>query len=150
MSAGAGVRRLQADDVREGGEQGRRHGRLEVSLREARQAVLEGDRLALLGELQPAVDRAARLREDAGMRGAAAPSRRAATPVEDRQLDVPARRDARQLLLGAVDLPLGRQIAAVLARVRVAHHHLEARAGAAVEDLLHERPGSAQVGDRLE
>ena len=64
------------------------------------------------------------------MRRAAAPSRRAAAAVEDRQLDAPGRGDPRQLLLGAVDLPLRRQVAAVLARVGVADHHLErARAG---------------------
>ena len=84
------------------------------------------------------------------MRRAAAPARRAAAAVEDRQLDTPAGRDARQLLLRAVDLPLRGEIAAVLAGVRVAHHHLEAPARAAVEDLLDERARSAQVGDRLE
>ena len=59
-------------------------------------------------------------------------------------------RDARQLLLRAVDLPLRGEIAAVLARVRVADHHLEAPARAAIEDLLDERACRPQVGDRLE
>ena len=46
------------------GQQRRRDRRLEVALREPGQAVLEGDRLTLLGQLEPAVDRAWRLRED--------------------------------------------------------------------------------------
>ena len=100
-------------------------------LRSARpgEAVLERDRLALLRQLQAAVDRAGRLGEDARVRRPAAPAGRAAAAVEDRQLDVPLGRDARQLLLRAVDLPLRGEIAAVLARVRVADHHLEARGG---------------------
>ena len=81
---------------------------------------------------------------------ASAPPRRATSPVEDRQLDAAPVGDQRQLLLGAIDLPLGGQVAAVLARVRVPHHHLQALAGAAVENLLDERAGLAEVGDRLE
>ena len=84
------------------------------------------------------------------MRGAAAAAGRSAAAVEDGQLDPARRRDPRQLLLGAVDLPLRGEVAAVLAGVRVADHHLERAARAAVEDLLDERPGGAQVGDRLE
>ena len=64
---------------------------------------------------------------------------RAAAAVEDRQLDAAGGRDARQLLLRAVDLPLRGEVAAVLARVGVADHHLEAPAWAAVEELLDER-----------
>ena len=125
-------------------------GGLEVALGEAREAVLERDRLALLRQLQAAVDRTRGLGEDACVRRSAAPAGRAAAAVEDRQLDITVGGDARQLLLRAVDLPLRGEIAAVLARVGVAHHHLEAAAGTAIEDLLDEGAGSAEVGDRLE
>ena len=77
------------------------------SVPRARKPVLERDRLALLGQLQATVDGAARLREDAGMGRAAAPARRAAAPVEDRQRDATVSGDPRQLLLRAIDLPLG-------------------------------------------
>ena len=81
---------------------------------------------------------------------AAATTGRASTAVEDRELHTAGGRDPRQLLLGAVDLPLRRQVAAVLARVGVADHHLELRPRAAIEDLLDERAGGPQVADRLE
>ena len=110
--------------------------RLEVPPREPRQAVLERDRLALLGELEPAVDRVRRLREDRRVRRAAAPPRATAPAVEDRQLDAALARQPGELLLGAEDLPLGGDDAAVLPRVRVADHHLEPLARRPVEQLL--------------
>ena len=88
--ARAGVRRLEPRHVGEHRQQRPRDGRLEVALGEAREAVLERDRLALLGQLEPAVDGAARLGEDAGVGRAAAPPGRAAAAVEDGQLDAAA------------------------------------------------------------
>ena len=69
-----------------------------------------------------------------------------------------SRRERGERLLRAVDLPLRRQVAAVLARVRVADHHLEAAAALLddarrtrlVEQRLDDRGRRAQVGDRLE
>ena len=49
----------------------------------------------------------------------------AAAAVEDRQLDARVACDLCERLLGAVDRPLGGEVAAVLAGVGVAHHHLE-------------------------
>ena len=60
---------------------------LEVPPREPGQAVLERDRLALLGELEPAADGVRRLREDRRVRRASAPPRATAPAVEDGQLD---------------------------------------------------------------
>ena len=67
-------------------------GGLEVAVREPRQAVLVRDRLALLGQLEAPGRMARRLREDRRVgRPAAAPGA-AAAAMEDRELDVGARR----------------------------------------------------------
>src|SRR4029077_4329291 len=63
-------------------------GCLQVPLRQPREPVLERDRLALLGQLQPTVDRPGRLRENCRVPGAAATSSRAAATLEERQLDL--------------------------------------------------------------
>ena len=90
-------------------------------------------------------------------RAAAAPGAAAAT-VEDRQLDVALGGERRQRLLRAVGLPGGGDVAAVLARVGVAEHHLEAPAAPlderaevlVVEQRRDGRGRLAEVGDRLE
>ena len=64
------------------------------------------------------------------MRRPAAAAGAAAAPVEDGQLDPAPRGERRERLLRPVDLPLRGQVAAVLARVRVADHHLEPVAAA--------------------
>ena len=145
--------RLGARDVRERRNEGRGERRLEVPVREAGQAVLEGDRLALLGHAEPAGRVPRRLREDRRVRGAAAAPGAAAAAVEDRQLDAAARGERGELLLRAPDRPLRRQVAAVLARVRVADHHLEAavrRDATVVEQLVDDARRRLEVGDRLE
>src|SRR5439155_18171942 len=105
-------------------QQGRRDRGLEVPLGESRQAVLERDRLALLGEPEAAVDRAGRLRDDRCIAGPAAPPRRTAASLEERQLDTASATERDELLLRPVHLPRRGEVAAVLARVRVADHHL--------------------------
>ena len=85
--AGALVRRLERNRLREGGQEGRGERGLEIPLGEPGQPVLEGDRLALLGQLEAAVDRAGRLREDRRVGRAAAAPGAAAAAVEDGQLD---------------------------------------------------------------
>ncbi len=150
--------RLHAGDTRERGEQRRRQRPLELPVRQAGQPVAERDRLALLRQLQPARRMRGRLGEDRRVRRPAAASCAAAAPVEDRQLDPAPRGERRQRLLRAVDLPLRRQVAAVLAGVRVADHDLQPvaaiphpRAEARlVEQLLDDRGRSTQIGDRLE
>ena len=66
-----------------------------------------------------------RLGEDRRVRRATATPGAAAAAVEHRQLDAALTREPRELLLRAEDLPLGGDDSAVLARVRVADHHLE-------------------------
>ena len=139
--------------MRERGEQGRGESRLEVPLGEAGKAVLEGDRLALLRQLQPARRLSGRLREDGGVRGAAAPPGATAAAVEDRQLGIPPAGDGGDLLLRLEDLPLGRQIAAVLAGVGVPDHDLETsvrRDSPVFEELRDDAGSRSQVVDRLE
>ena len=120
--------------------------------------VVGGDDLALLGELEPAVDRARRLPEDRPVRRSAAAADRAATAVEQRQLDALARRDLDERLLGPMEHPGRRQEARFLVRVRVAEHHLLAIAargevgavGRVAEHRLEDRTGRVQGLGRLE
>ena len=114
------------DDSGEHRQQRRRERGFEVAIGEAREAVLEGDGLALLGQLEAAPRMAGRLREDRGVRRAAAASRAAAAAVEDRELDAVTRaRTVGEIFWRAIDLPLRGEVAAVLGRVRVADHHLQ-------------------------
>ena len=110
-------------------EERRCDGRLEIAPREAGETVLERDRLALLGHLQAPVHRVRRLGEDRRVRRPAAAPGAPAAAVEDGQLDAPLSREPGEPLLRAEDLPLRRHDAAVLARVRVADHHLEPSPG---------------------
>ena len=150
--------RPRAGDLRERGEKGGGQRGLEVPVGQPGQAVLEGDRLALLGELQAPGRMPRRLREDRRMRGASPAPGAAAAPVEDRQLDSALIGEGRQPLLGAEDLPLRRQIAAVLARVGVADHDLQPpaprvhqrREARFVQERLDDRGRLAEVADRLE
>ena len=136
--------------ARNRGEQRRRDGALEVAIRKTGEAVLERDRLALLGQLQPSRGRVRRLREDRGPRRPAAAARRAAAAVEDRQLDAAGVREHGEPLLRAEDLPVGGEEAAVLAGVGVADHHLEPAARLAIEIRTDDGVGVAQIVDRLE
>ena len=61
--------------------------------RDARIGVVLGDDLALLGELEPAVERARREPQDRPARRSAAAPDPAAAPVEQRQLDAVPPRD---------------------------------------------------------
>ena len=133
---------------------------LEVPVGDPGQPVLERDRLALLGQLQPA----RRVARAPGARIAACvgPPPRPALPPRPWKIvsSIPALAgDLGERLLGAVDRPLRREIAAVLARVGVADHHLEpvararppgarsARRRAAARTVVGRR---LEVGDRLE
>ena len=77
--------------LRRRGEQDRAGHLLEVAAGDRRVGVVRGDDLALLGQLEPAVDRARRLAEDRPVRRAAAAADRAAAAVEQGQLDALAR-----------------------------------------------------------
>ena len=116
---------------------------LEVAAGDRRVGVVGGDDLALLGELEPGVDRARRLAEDRPVRRSPTPSERAAAAVEEGQRDAArlGRLDQRRLRL--VEQPGGRQEARFLVRVRVAEHHLLAiaarREAGAVRRVVEQR-----------
>ena len=92
------------------------------------------------------------------MRRPAAAAGAAAAAVEDRQRDAGLAGDGGELLLGAVDRPARREVAAVLAGVGVAHHHLDAtpacgdagRERSSASSVAHDLRRCAEVGDRLE
>ena len=97
---------------------------LEVALGDGHVGVVGGDDLALLGELEAAVHRARGLGEDRAVRRPAAAPDGAAAPVEQRQRDAVAARDAHERLLGPVEQPVRGEEAALLGRVGVAEHDL--------------------------
>ena len=97
---------------------------LQVAVGDPRLGVLGGDHLALLGEPQRAVHRSRRLREDGVVAGAAAAADGAAATVEEPQPDSGLAGRLDQVELGAVQRPVGRQIAAVLVGVGIAEHDL--------------------------
>src|SRR5207253_611994 len=80
-----------------------------------------------------------RLREDCRVAGTTAATGRAAATLKQRQLDIALPRQRHELLLRAVDLPAGCERPTVLARVRVADHHLLRRTRSPVEKLGDER-----------
>ena len=122
-----GRRRDRALVLGGGGQQHGRGDLLEVPLGDGRVGVVGRDDLALLGELEPAVHGAGRLREDRAVGGPAAAADGAAATVEQRERDAVAPGDGDQRLLRLVEQPVGGQDAALLGRVRVAQHHLLAR-----------------------
>ena len=138
MAPGAAVSSVAADSG------------FEVSLGQAGEPVLEGDRLALLGDAQPARDRTWRLGEDRRVRRPTSASRAPAAAVEHGQAHAALRGDGYESLLRLVDGPLRGERATVLARVGVAHHHLDLGARPCVEQLRDETVGAFEVGDRLE
>jgi hypothetical protein len=135
-----------------------RQRRFEVAVREPGEAVLERDRLALLGQLQPAGRVAGRLREDRSVGRPATAAGAAAAPVEDRQLDVGLTGDLDELFLRAVDRPLSSEEATVLPGIGIADHDLEAatsilqtsREARIGEELADDLGSRAEVRDRLE
>ena len=127
--------------------QHRGHGQLEILARKLGQRVLVRDHLALLGELDLAVEHAPRLGQDRVVRRAAAASDRPAPAVEQAQPHAVPGRDVAQRALGLVDLPLGRGDAGLLVRVGVAEHHL-LHVAAQLHDQPVRRVGQ-QIADHL-
>ena len=135
-----------------------RHEPLEVVHGGRDGAVLVGDHLALLGELEPPPHRAARLGQDRAVGGAAAARDRAAAAVEELHRHAVGVGLRGQRELRDVERPGRREVAAVLGRVRVADHDLLAHAaraqllavgGRAVE-ALHRIARAAQRRHALE
>ena len=120
--------------------------------------ILERHDLPLLGEAEPALDRAGGLRGD-GAAGGRAPAAHGAAPAMeegDRHSAFPAQAGEPQLGLG--ELPVGEEEAAVLVRVGVHDHHLEYAAlgthGAAhqgnLQQVTHDLGRPSQIVDGLE
>jgi hypothetical protein len=129
---------LQQRGFQRGGHQG-----FQVAPADLGVGVLGGDHLALLGQADLAAHRARRLRQDGLVAGAAAAAHRAAAAVEHAQLDAVAGQFVEQFHqrdLGAVQLPVAGEDAAVLVAVGVAQHDVLLAAAA-----LHQRatPGRA-------
>ena len=148
----------EALDVEQRGFQGGRQQRLQVAVRDPRLGVLGGDHLALLGDPQRPVHRARRLRQDGVVARAAAAADGAAATVEEPQPDSGLAGRLDQVELGAVQRPVGGQVAAVLVGVGVAEHDFLAVAARShdsavqrkVKRRFENRRAALQVVDRLE
>ena len=148
----------EALDVEQRRLQRRGQQRLEVAVRDLRLGVLGGDHLALLGDPQRALHRAGRLGEDGVVARAAAAADGAAATVEEPQPDSGLARRLDQIELGAVQRPVGGEVAAVLVRVGVAEHHFLAVAARGhhravqrkVQRRFENRRAALQVVDGLE
>ena len=135
----------KAFDVEQRRFEGRGQQGLQIAVRDPWFGVLRGDDLALLGEPQRAVHRARRLRQDGVVAGAAAAADGAAATVEEPQPDSGLAGGLDEVQLGAVQRPVGGQVAAVLVGVGVAEHDL-----LAVAARRHQRPVQRKIKRRFE
>ena len=137
------------------------HGRqqlLERAQRDAAQAVLRVDVLALLRHAQPARDRAARCGEHGLVLGAAAAAHRAAAAMKHRQRHAVPRHRRDERLLGFLQAPARARDAAVAMAVGVTEHDdlvIAARAQVLAIELvaqqaLHDLRRALDVVARLE
>ena len=101
---------------------------LERAPGDVREAVLELDDLALLGDLDPTVDAAWGLGDDRPVRRPSAATDRAAAAVEQHQAHAAGLGRRCQILLRPVQPPAGGEQPRVLRRVRVPDHHFLAPA----------------------
>ncbi len=121
-------------------------------------SVLAGDDLALFGELDAAVHRADGLCEDGAVGRSAAAGDGSAAAVEQLEAHAVALGLLGELALRAIQRRAGRQVAAVLHRVRVAQHDLLAHVsrlelgsvGGGGVQPLHRVRRAAQARDRFE
>ena len=120
--------------------------------------IFAGDDLALLGDADLAVHRAAGLRDDGVIARPAAAADRAAAAVEQPQPHVVALEHLDQADLGLVELPARGDEAAILVAVGIAEHHF-LHAAAAVHQLavimqrqhpVHDAGRGLQILDGLE
>ena len=144
-----GGRGVAALDRGRPGQQRRRGDLLDVPGGDDRVAVAGEDDLALLGELEPAVDRPRGLREQRAVGGAATAAEGTAAAVEEREHDVVATRPLRDAALRGVQRERRGDGPDVLGRVRVAEHDLDP-AAVLREPALHlrERQGALEDVDR--
>ena len=117
------------------------------------QRELRRQHLALLGDLQAPGDGARRLRADRRVARPAAAADGAAAAVEELPRDAVLAHDRGHLELRAVDVPARRDVADVLVGVRVADHHLLLADGVqrgAVDRRLEQRADRrGGLGERL-
>ena len=133
-------------------------GELEVFPGQLRQRVLVRDDLALLGELDLALEHAVGLGHDGVVGRPAAAAHGAAAAVEEAHADAVLGGHVAQLALGLVDLPLAGHDAGFLVGVRVAEHdflHVAAQpdelaVGRIGEQLVHDLGRGAQFLDGLQ
>ena len=131
---------------------------LQVTMGNQRVAVALGHDFALLGHPQAAGDGIGRQRQHGLGRRAAAAPQGAATAVEKSHVDVELGGQPRQSLLGVVELPIGRHIAAVLHAVGITDHaHLVPAQrfeigpiGPLGEHLAEDAIGPAEIVDRFQ
>ena len=144
--------RLQQGGLERGGDQG-----FQVAPANFGVGVFGANHLALLREADLPAHRARRLGQDGLVAGAAAAPYGAAAPMEHAQPDRMAAAEFVKHLdqrdLGAVQLPVAGEDAAVFVAVRVAQHdvllaatalHQRGHAGQCIE-VAHDGPGVAQV-----
>jgi hypothetical protein len=154
---GGGLGRLQQRGFQRGGDQG-----FQVAPADFGVGVFGADHLALLRQADLPAHRAGRLRQDGLVARAAAAADRAAAAVEHAQLDVVRVgqhvEQVDQRDLGAVELPVAGEDAAVLVAVGVAQHDVLLGAAALDQlgdagqrvELAHDGRGIAQVFDGFE
>ena len=121
-----GVRTLHG---RRGVEQGRRGNGLNMALRQRRIAIAGKDYLALLRDLEEAVDRAGGLGENRAVCGTAAAADSAAAAMHEHQVDIVLLGPRDDALLGGMQGERGGSGAGVLGGVGVAEHDLHATTG---------------------
>lgn len=131
---------------------------LDLVLGGAAVRVLVRDHFALLGAAVPAADGAGRQGRDRAARGRAAPADRATSTVEEGNLHAELLAQPCHRGLRLRELPVRREVAAVLVRIGVPDHHfldVAVRTQAALhqrhrEQLLQDRGRAAQVRDGLQ
>ena len=121
--------RVDLVNARSGLQKRCRGDRLDVTDAKHRVAVPGEDDLALLGELETAIDRAGRLREHRAVRRAAATTDSAATTVEQRQIDIVFLGPLGDTAFSLMQREDGCGRAGVLGGIRVAEHDLHLAAG---------------------
>src|SRR5689334_11639263 len=127
-------------------------------MRNRRKAVAERYNLALLCKPDSPIEAARRLRKNCAPSSTSAPANRAAPTMEQPQIDSGLIARRRKPRLSILERPVGRQIASILARIRVPQHDLlESAASGQVAGvrtvrikLPHQAVAPLKVLDRLE
>ena len=124
---------------------------MQVATANIRIAIAVRDGFTLLGDLDATTQRLQRLRQDSPIGRATAPTNAATAPMKQLQGHAMRLTGRRQGLLGTIQLPVRRQIAPILATVRIANHDLlmQSRARAACDKMLPIRGVGKEYGHHL-